>query len=315
LGGLLFGLLGLRPDPVVPETRLDGDPIVMIVVSGLRADHTALGSAPADPSATPNLDAFGRTALVFEQAHATSNWAVPSLASTLTGRLPYRHRAGHHDGGRQRHTALSASVVTLPALLHRSGWSTAAFVGDPRLRLYGLDRGFDQWEEAPERGAVPTLWPVLEATGISPAPWPRIATAEQVTDRALAWLDRQPDEGWVLLVHYADTGVDQLDGSYGERLVEVDHQIGRLVDALPGDAWVVVAGDHGRGLGEVRPDMLRTATGVPDGHHVYEELLHVPLALRLPTLFPGRVKEPVSLVDVAPTLLAALGHAPLPRPD
>ncbi len=313
LGGLLFGLIGLRPEPEVAEPTLDVDPIVIVVVSGLRADHTGLGET--DPSATPNLDAFGDEALVFARAYATSNWSVPSLASLLTGRLPYRHRAGHHDGERQRHTALSVAAATLPATLRRTGLATAAFVGEPRLRLYGLERGFDRWEEGPDKGAFPALWPIVEATGLAPVDWSRIAHAQQVTDRALAWIERQPDTGWLLLVQYADAGQFELDDPYGDTVREVDHQLGRLLDALPADAWVVVTGDRGRGLGEARPEMLRTARDVPFGHHAYDELLHVPLALRLPTQFPGRVDAPVSIVDVAPTLLAAMNHAPLPRAD
>ena len=321
LGGLLFGLLEFRPEPLPSEARLDADPIVIVVVSGLRADHTALGSSPAEPSAMPRLDRFGAEALVFEQAHASSNWSVPSLGTVLTGRLPYRHRAGWHDGDRQRHSALSPRVDTLPAALRRSGFATAAFVGDPRLRLYGLDRGFEVWEEAPERGAWPALWPLVEATGITPARWSRIASAPLVTERALSWLARQPDTGWMMLVEYADAGEDPLDIGYAATLSALDTEFGRLLDALPQDAWVVVMGDHGRSLGPsrigaaVRPEMLRTAHGVVDGHHMYEELLHVPLALRLPTLVPGRVSAPVSLVDVAPTLLIALDHAPLARAD
>jgi len=315
LGGLLNGLLELRPEAPARTAEIDADPIVIVALGGLRVDHTGLGSAPADPSATPRLDRFGEQALVFEQAHATSSWSAPSLGSVLTGRLPYRHQAGRHDGSRQLHSPLATAVVPLPEVLRRSGFVTAATVGDPRLRLYGLDRGFEVWQEAPTRGAYPALWPLMEVTGLAPAQWPRIAPAELVTDRALAWIDRQPARGWFLLVQYADAAADVLPADYADVLGQVDGALGRLLDGLPADAWVVVVGDHGRALGEEHPEMLRTASGVPDGHQLYEEILHVPLALRLPTQFPDRVGAPVSIVDVSPTLLAALGESPLRRAD
>ncbi|MEN0067604.1 MAG: sulfatase, partial [Myxococcota bacterium] len=313
LGGLLLGLLSLRPERVVLPALAEGDPIVLVVVSGLRADHTGLGSAR--PSVTPQLDAFGEEALVFEDAHTTSNWSVPSIASVLTGRSPYRHGAGHHDGERQRHTALQPDVDTLASALRRSGYATMAMVGDPRLRLYGLDRGFDGWVEAPKRGAVPTLWRLVEASGVAPLAWPRTVSADEVSDRAIAWVEQQAPEGWFLFVQYADAAVEGPHAAYPEAVAQADEAIGRLLDALPADAWVVIVGDRGRSLGEEHVEMLRTARGSSYGDHAYEEVTHIPLGLRLPTLVPGRMAETVSVVDVAPTILTALSHAPLPLAD
>jgi arylsulfatase A-like enzyme len=44
---------------------------------------------------------------------------------------------------------------------------------------------------------------------------------------------------------------------------------------------------------------------------LYEELLHVPLIVWGPGIRPGRIDEPVSLVDLAPTILDALVAPPL----
>ena len=43
------------------------------------------------------------------------------------------------------------------------------------------------------------------------------------------------------------------------------------------------------------------------GHAVWEELVRVPLIIAGPGIAPGVVHEPVSLMDVAPTLYARLG--------
>src|SRR5262249_7639832 len=45
---------------------------------------------------------------------------------------------------------------------------------------------------------------------------------------------------------------------------------------------------------------------------LYEELLHVPFALRVPGTAPRRLQDKVCLVDLAPTLLDLFG---LPAPD
>jgi arylsulfatase A-like enzyme len=46
---------------------------------------------------------------------------------------------------------------------------------------------------------------------------------------------------------------------------------------------------------------------------LYEELLHVPFALRAPGIAPRRVAQDVDLVDLAPTLLDLFGLRPRPR--
>jgi arylsulfatase A-like enzyme len=70
---------------------------------------------------------------------------------------------------------------------------------------------------------------------------------------------------------------------------------------------VVVFSDHGEDLWDHVPERS------PDhGHSLYEELLMVPLIVRAPSVVAAglRVQTPVSLLDVAPTLLSLLGMQP-----
>jgi arylsulfatase A-like enzyme len=84
-----------------------------------------------------------------------------------------------------------------------------------------------------------------------------------------------------------------------------DEAVGGFLQALRGDgvldrAILVVFSDHGEDLWD------RPASRAPGhGHALYQELLHVPLLVRAPGLVPagGRLRSPVSLLDVAPTLL------------
>ena len=79
-----------------------------------------------------------------------------------------------------------------------------------------------------------------------------------------------------------------------------------LLEVLAGtgiadDIWVVLTADHGELLGEDGMYM--------HGRTLAEPLLHVPLLFRAPEGRGMRVDTPVSLLDVAPTLLDLAGVA------
>jgi arylsulfatase A-like enzyme len=96
-------------------------------------------------------------------------------------------------------------------------------------------------------------------------------------------------------------------GAYAEEVLFVDQQIGRLLDGLATRALrertlVVVTSDHG--------EELFDHGSFEHGHTMYQELLHVPLVVAGPRVRRSRIAAPVSLVDVFPTVLDALGVAP-----
>ena len=100
--------------------------------------------------------------------------------------------------------------------------------------------------------------------------------------------------------------VEEIRGRYVEEVEYADRQIGAMLDALRArgvldDAVVIVTSDHGEGLGD------HGLTGHID--QLYDSLLHVPLVVWAPDRIPAGlvVEEPVSLVDVFPTLADLAG--------
>jgi arylsulfatase A-like enzyme len=88
----------------------------------------------------------------------------------------------------------------------------------------------------------------------------------------------------------------------------VDEEIRTLFELLavsPADV-VIVTADHG--------EEFLDHTSFGHSRTLFEEQIHVPLVMRLPggARAGTRWQEPVSLIDVAPTLLAYLGLAPAP---
>jgi choline-sulfatase len=81
----------------------------------------------------------------------------------------------------------------------------------------------------------------------------------------------------------------------------VDDYVAAILDALPGDAVVVVTSDHGDMLGE-RGLWYKMAP--------FEPSIRVPLLVHCPERFGARrVAEPVSLLDLAPTIAELGGSA------
>jgi hypothetical protein len=98
---------------------------------------------------------------------------------------------------------------------------------------------------------------------------------------------------------FGDEVVDEYDG----QLVNCDEAAGRFLDALNARRFgkplvVVVCADHG--------ERIHKKTNW-HGDSVREDLLRVPLLIRVPGEAPRRVARPVSLVDLMPTILSLTG--------
>jgi arylsulfatase A-like enzyme len=162
-------------------------------------------------------------------------------------------------------------------------------------------------------------------------------TSRQTTDLGLAFLDQHAaahrDRPFFLWLHYFDVHEhDQVQSrdaalrevlggrprsrvqKYRGLLQVVDREIGRLMDQLRtrgllDHTLVVLFSDHGESLGEDER--------FPEnhGHYVYNTLVHVPLALRIPGVAPAAIDTPVSLIDLMPTLLSLTGAKVPPAVD
>ncbi len=88
---------------------------------------------------------------------------------------------------------------------------------------------------------------------------------------------------------------------YAGEVSHVDALVGRLLGALPAEARVLAAADHGESLTE-HGELLG------HGAQVYDTTTRVPIWVRAPEVSPGaRVEGPVPLEAVGPTLLALAG--------
>ena len=325
-----IGLLALCACAAEPPRN-----VVLVVVDTVRADH--LGLYGHERPTSPRLDEWSARGVVFEQALATSPWTVPSFASIYTGHLPSRHGAARvaQDPGAPGVSIgrLDDGVRTLAEVLFERGFDTAAIVNNPFLHARGgLARGFSSYDHQPGNN------------------W-KMRRADAVVDRTLAWIDRPRDTPFLLVAHLFDPHLDYdppepfrgrfadgysggirypvsdlrrirasrvahrpedrrfIAGAYDEELLYIDAQIGRLLDGLEergllDDTLVILVSDHG--------EELFDHGSFEHGHSVYQELLRVPLVIWAPEARARRIAAPVSIADVFPTVLAAIGAAPEP---
>jgi arylsulfatase A-like enzyme len=291
---------------------------VLISIDTLRPDF--LGAYDHARATSPALDALARDGVLFETALSTAPWTLPAHGSLLTGLYPSRH-------GLIGELGLPYQVKTLAEILATAGFQTAAIVNSHHLSpRYGLDRGFASFRYAVE--------------------FPTPVEPSVVGDWAREWIAAGPREPFFLFVHFYDVHSDyhslpevearfvtpyagRVDGSTSQLMLhregrfpldaadrlhlvqlyeagvrQMDDGIARLLDdleraGLREQSLLVVTSDHGEEFLE-HGDVLH-------GRTQYEEMLRVPLVLSGPGLPAGRrVAEPVSLVDVVPTVLAQL---------
>ncbi len=274
--------------------------MLLVTIDTLRADR--LGCYGYARAATPTLDALARRGVRFATAVAHVPLTGPSHASILTGRTPLGH--GMRDNGAY---VLPASVRTVAEDFRGAGYRTAAFVsGFPLNRRFGLDRGFETYDDHLPRGADPRRTAYVERT------------ADRTTDAALAWLGATPPvpSPFFLWVHYFDPHAPyeppaefaaRAASPYDGEIAFVDAQLARLLQPLekgrPEDRpLVLVTADHGESLGEHGEDT--------HGIFVYDATLRVPLILAGPGVPAGAALDTVARgIDVAPTLLDLAGLA------
>lgn len=270
--------------------------VILITIDTLRADHVGCyGDRTAE---TPNIDALARTGARFTHAYTPVPITLPAHASLLTGTFPMA--TGMHDFTTNK---LPSSAVTLAKVLRDNGFTTAAFIASAVLdSRFGLNQGFD------------TYYDYFDLRQLRGSNFDRLERrGDVVVGEALSWLKLNPRQPFFIWVHLYDPHhpytppepyASRFRASpYDGEIAFADAQVGRLFAYLRErriyeNALIVLASDHGEGLGEHGEKT--------HGFFIYNSTLHVPLIFKVPGVPARVVEEDVSLVDVMPTILQAL---------
>ena len=110
----------------------------------------------------PGSTAWPRAASLFRHAHAHNVVTLPSHANILSGRLPFEHGVRDNAGFRFPKGHGHAGHAALGRAGYRTGAFVSAFTLDSR---FGLDRGFDVYDDHFADGAAPSAFVLPERPG------------------------------------------------------------------------------------------------------------------------------------------------------
>jgi arylsulfatase A-like enzyme len=303
--------------------------VLLYVVDALRADRLA----PYDPDTrvtTPGVARFLEHAAVLLRARSQETWTKPSVATLLSSLYPWQHKAITDT------SVVPSEVKLLPELLRDRGFFTGAYVANGYVSdRFGFDRGFLTYRNyiAEGRRAVARdiANDVLGWLDARPRDQPFFLYVHAIDTHVpyrpphdfLSLYDGAPYDGPVDFSRSSEL-LEQIklgqlpvtprdkqhlialyDGEVSYHDVHFDALMAGLdARGLAGDTLVIVTADHGEEFWD--------HGSVGHGHSLYDELLHVPLLVRLPgvTTHGAAISEDVGLIDVAPTILEALGDTP-----
>jgi arylsulfatase A-like enzyme len=298
-------------DPVVHDRAAYGlkRGVILISIDTLRRDH--VGAYGYSKPTSPTLDALAKGGVLAEDAVSVSSWTLPAHLSMLTSVLPGTH------GGTDMKRGFNRSVPSVAEILKGRGFATHAVTSHLYVsKTYGLDAGFDSMNFRQDR------------------------PAENVANHAMDLVDRFGDRPFFIFLHFYDphwhyappadvlrifetayagklTGnlkdfqklrADQVSPQdlahllalYDGEIRYTDNEIGRLMAHLREtgvlrNTLTVVASDHGEEfLDHGSWEHQKT---------LYEEVIRVPLIVSGPGVAARREARPVSVLDIAPTIL------------
>ena len=343
---LILGLWTLGPVGCAPGNNASSEGprpnVVIVLIDTLRADRMGLYGYDRDTS--PYVDELAEHGVVFEQASSAAPWTLPSVVSMFTSRFIAEHNVAY-DG-----QVIGNSLMTLTEGLSDSGYTTASFLKNPYAgEISGLHRGFDLVERRKGKGQTTgervSDWlrdapagphfiyvhnsqphdPLLNRRnyvysfgGIDDTTrddilkqvksYRSLTRTDFVKKRPLGTTDNTEKQKRVM--RKLRKLEEPIQNTYSGSVLDADQRIGEIIEALKKSGeWdntlFMVISDHG--------EEMNDHGGWQHDQSVYQELVHVPFVVR----FPGdeyaglRVREPVSMVDVLPTVLDYIGREDL----
>jgi choline-sulfatase len=267
--------------------------VLFVTIDTLRADLGYLGN-PRPVS--PHLDALAEQSVVFERAYSLASYTGKSMGPLMLGKY-----SSEVDGGFSHFNKYSKRETFVQERLKAAGVYTASVQG---YWYFFKDAGFERGFDVIDSSAAPKVASIegdqsSNSDEQCDAAIKLLATPELASRRFFMWMHFVDPHAEYAPHPDHDFGPKPRDRYDGE-VAFVDQHLGRVLAALEQTPFgartaVIVTSDHGEAFGE--HGMIR------HGFELWEELVRVPLILKVPGVTPRRVTARRSAIDVVPTLL------------
>jgi len=318
--------------------------VILVSFDALQAAH--VGSLGYKRNVTPTIDAMARDGFNFTRNVSVASWTVPASMTWFTGVYPSEHRltnkfavfnppAGNKLSNLKE---LSPELITLAEVMKENGYVTGGFTGNAGVSgFFGYGQGFDRYFF--EKGkfgsmgvSIPKAMEWLQenkekkffmflhgydchgqnvpANGFDyrfvDKGYDKKFTGSAQEQEALR--EEGLEKGTVAL---RDEDVKFWRAIYDEKIQRTDAMFkGFLAElekmGLMDKTIFVLTSDHGTEFHEHKR--------FDHGFSLYDELVHVPLIIKLPGVKAGKtITDQISSVDVMPTIMDLLDFTPSPR--
>ncbi len=297
-----LGPMGARVARAEPERPPN---LVIILTDDL--GYGDVGCYGAEDLATPRLDTMAEEGMRFTDYYCGAPVCTPARAAMLTG--CYARRIGLNMVLYADHEeSLNPDELTLADVAKQRGYATA-IAGKWHLgRIHPPRHGFDEWLHTPREAPI----------------------TETLVDESIDFIRRHRDDPFFVYLATPDPHANALKAwppfkgqsergtEYGDVVEQLDHHVGRLLDALDemgvGDNTLVVfTSDHGPWLDRL-PDAGSAGPLRGGKYTAFEGGHRVPCIMRWPDRIPAgkTCSEIATALDFLPTF-AGLCDVPLPR--
>lgn len=295
--------------PAKPSLGFEGN-LVFVFVDTLRADRLGVaGYRREGVSLTPRLDAFAQEATYFSRVYSQSPNTPRAVPSMMTSRYPSQLKV---DKDFANFAKVEDENVLLFEILQQAGLSTAGYASHFYFKPErNMAQGFDLFDNEGAK-SIRDSNPDIAAPRIVPKVTAKLAELAKSKQRFGLFVHLfEPHSTYV--VHdpkkITERGTASLIQKYDYEIEFVDQWVGTIFDAIEANGlkentMVVVVSDHGEAFGTHR---FAGQAMYFHGQTLYDELLKVPVLIRTPGVAPRQIDQPVSLIDLTPTLVDGLG--------
>jgi choline-sulfatase len=286
--------------------------VFLICLDAVRPDH--LGCYGYARNTTPRIDELARGGALFLDAVTQAPWTLPSVATILSSTFPCQHGARRTEGTQVAYGGVPNNFVEI---LKSQGFETGLFTGgltlESKIPAPELSDAALNWLK--ERLDKRCLIVIHHYDTHSPY----VATPRCVDEMDPGYqgrfmyrfgdfeMLRKARVGRLAeVLDLTDRELDHIRTLYDCQIMRGDASVGMIADSLR--AWdlldksmIIVFADHGE-------EFLEHGS-IDHGQTVYEETIRVPLVVYCPSLIHGpvRVEKQAGLIDLAPTILDAVG--------